>query len=285
MGAIVPKEFKQSDRPVASGPPQESTDQIQLVEPDSEVRKLLKDRQTSSLQKYMWLTTGKTSLLQLAYFETVMFFLAGMRGALGIFLRQKFYRSLFKECGRGVVFGRNITIRHPHRIRIGDGVILDENVVLDGKGEADTTISIGDKVIVGRNSSLVCKGGRIEVATRANISLNCTIISETFVAIGDSTLLGGHCYIIAGGNHGIEFNGVNFVDQPRTQKGGVEILSNCWIGANATILDGTRIGPDAVVGAASLVNRDVASRTIVGGVPAQPISRDQSKVKMPRIAH
>jgi acetyltransferase-like isoleucine patch superfamily enzyme len=195
-----------------------------------------------------------------------------MRGAIGLFLRQRLYRGLFRECGRGVVIGHNVTIRNPCRICIGDNVVIDDNVVLDAKGDAEDTLSIASNSIIGRNSILVCKGGKIVIEPEVNISVNCTIISESEVTIGEKSLVGGHCYIIAGGNHGTQLDGTPFVDQPRLQKGGVTILHNCWLGANSTILDGTTIGPDAIVGAAALVRRDVPEKTIVAGVPAAIIS-------------
>lgn len=243
-----------------------------IVEPESEIRKLLNDQQTSRLRKYMWLTLGESSILRLIQFEVLTMLLAGLRGAIGILLRQTFYRGLFRKCGRGVVIGRNVTIRNPCRICIGDNVVIDDNVVLDAKGDADETLTIGSNSIIGRNSILVCKGGKIVIEPEVNISVNCTIISESKVTIGEKSLVGGHCYIIAGGNHGTQLDGVPFVDQPRKQKGGVTMLRNCWLGASTTILDGTTIGPDAVVGAAALVRRNVPEKTIVAGVPAEIIS-------------
>lgn len=54
--------------------------------------------------------------------------------------------------------------------------------------------------------------------------------------------------------------------------GCIEIMENTFIGANTIVLGGVRIGPNAIVGAMSLVNKDVAPGTVVGGVPAKPIS-------------
>lgn len=55
--------------------------------------------------------------------------------------------------------------------------------------------------------------------------------------------------------------------------GSVVLEEGCWIGANATILNGVRIGKCAVVAAGAVVNRDVEDYTVVGGVPAKVIKR------------
>ena len=53
----------------------------------------------------------------------------------------------------------------------------------------------------------------------------------------------------------------------------IHIGKNVWIGANATVLAGVTIGDGAIVAAGAVVNKDVAPRTIVGGVPAKLIKR------------
>jgi len=59
--------------------------------------------------------------------------------------------------------------------------------------------------------------------------------------------------------------------QPSISKGGVKIEDDVWIGAGATILDGVSIGKGAIVGASSLVNKNVPEYTIVAGIPAKTI--------------
>ena len=51
------------------------------------------------------------------------------------------------------------------------------------------------------------------------------------------------------------------------------LLINVWIGSNATILADVTIGDDAVVATGTVVSKDVAPNTIVGGVPANVIKR------------
>ena len=53
----------------------------------------------------------------------------------------------------------------------------------------------------------------------------------------------------------------------------VVLKRNCWIGAGATILPGVTVGENAIVGAGSVVTKDVEPNTVVGGIPAKLIKR------------
>lgn len=53
--------------------------------------------------------------------------------------------------------------------------------------------------------------------------------------------------------------------------GKIEIKDNCFIGARTTILQGVTIGPNSVVGACSLVNKDVEPNSVYAGIPAKRI--------------
>ena len=57
-------------------------------------------------------------------------------------------------------------LRHPHKIHIGSNVVIDDNCLLDAKGETNRGIRIGDGVFIGRNTILSCKNGDIELGRR-----------------------------------------------------------------------------------------------------------------------
>src|SRR5512138_1548597 len=93
-------------------------------------RELL-SREKSLVSKYRALFVGAGGLGRLLRFELVNLFFSWIPGALGLWARKTFYPPLFGEVGRGVVFGRNVTFRHPHKIRLGADCFIDDNVVLD----------------------------------------------------------------------------------------------------------------------------------------------------------
>ena len=68
-------------------------------------------------------------------------------------------------------------------------------------------------------------------------------------------------------------------DTHDTVGGDVVIEDYVWIAARSTILPGVRVGRGAVVATGSVVTRDVAAMTIVGGVPAKPIGKRRSELK------
>jgi len=156
--------------------------------------------QKSRLARYSDLIIGRRGFGPLLKYELIVLLCARVPGLLGLWLRAKLYPGLLGKCGRNVVFGANIVLRHPHKIEIGDNVIIDDNCLLDAKGRDNTGIRIGTGVFLGRNSILSCKNGDIVLGTRVNIGFNCEVFSGSRVALGADTLVAAYCYFI-GGDH------------------------------------------------------------------------------------
>ncbi len=220
--------------------------------PGSTQKELLDGGRSLSL-KYRRLFVGRKGLWFLFKYELVNLFVAPMPGALGLALRKIFFPRILKKVGRGVIFGRNITLRHPHKISIGDNVTIDDNSVLDAKGEANEGLTLGSNVYVGRNTSLSCKEGSIAIGDYANISADCSFLSETKIALGRYCFLAGGCYLVAGGNHPVTDTSKPIMFQPSEVKGGIAIGEDVWLGAGVIVLDGVTIGRGAVVGAGTVV--------------------------------
>ncbi len=225
---------------------------------------------TSARQKYAKLVVGRTGLGALVAYELVMLASQWVPGALGLALRKVLYPKLLGACGRNVVFGQNVVLRHPHKIRIADNVVVDDNCLLDAKGDTNSGIRIGSGVFIGRNTILSCKNGDIDLADGVNIGFNCEVFSASRVAIGAGTLLAAYTYVI-GGDHDFSDPSKSILEQGR-KSDGVSIGSGAWIGAGAKVLDGVTVGDTAIVGAGAVVTRDVPAQSVVVGIPAKVVS-------------
>src|SRR3954469_590502 len=228
------------------------------------------DRRTSAREKYAALVVGRPELGALVKHEFVTLLSQNAPGALGLVLRKAFYPMLLGSCGRNVVFGQNVALRHPHKIHIADDVVVDDNCLLDAKGGDGSGIHIGSRVFIGRNSILSCKGGRIEVADGANIGFNCEVFSASRVRIGARALVAAYCYVI-GGDHDFSDPARSVLDQTRVSAG-VSIGDGAWLGAGAKILDGVTVGAGAIIGAAAVVREDVPPGAVAVGIPARIVS-------------
>ncbi len=236
-------------------------------------QKTLLDKNTGMLSKYKTVFTGKVSFFYLLKYEFIITFIAPLPGALGLFLRKLFFKTLFKKIGKGVIFGKNMTIRHPKKIEIGNNVVFDENSVIDAKGDDNIGIKIEDNVFIGRNTILSCKEGNIKIGEHSNIGANCYLISETELTLGKYVFIAGNSYMVAGGNHSYENKDEPMMFQPSKSKGGIKIGDDVWIGASCTILDGVNIEKGSIIGATSLVNKSIPSYSIAVGIPAKVIKK------------
>jgi len=240
-------------------------------------QKELIGEEKSVFSKYSSLFLGKRGLYNFLKFELITLFFSWIPGATGYFLRKVFYPSLFKGLGRGVIFGRNITLRHPNKIVIRKNSFIDDNVVLDAKGEENEGIIIGQNAYIGRNTILSCKEGSIYLGDYCNISANCSLLSETEIRIGKYCFLAGYCYLVAGGNHSFEEISIPIMFQPSFSKGGIKIDEDVWLGAGVIILDGVSIGKGSVIGAGSTVTRSLSEYSIAVGTPARKIKDRRRK--------
>lgn len=235
---------------------------------DLQAQRVLHDPGRSKLQKYALLTVGTPSAGALLRHEFITGLLGGWPGGLGYFLRQKAYRCLFAKMGRNVVIGRNVTIRGAGRITLGDGVMIDDNCVIDARGEA-ANISIGRGVFIGRNTIVRCRGESLRIGDYTDIGCNCIVATDSRLEIGSDGLIAAYTYIAAGGTHKYEDKAVPINKQGFVSRGGVTIGDDVWIGAHSTVLDGASIGRGSVIGAHSLVNKPLPEMSVAHGIPVE----------------
>lgn len=109
-------------------------------------------------------------------------------------------------------------------------------------------------------------GGRhIHFGKNIYANFNLTMVDDTHIYVGDCTMFGPNVTIATAG-HPI---------QPELRREGyqynasVRIGKNCWIGAGAVILPGITIGDDTVIGAGSIVTKDIPSNVVAVGNPCR----------------
>lgn len=110
----------------------------------------------------------------------------------------------------------------------------------------------------------------ISLGDNSGIGVNALISSK--VTIGDDVMMGPDCIILTA-NHGMERNGVPMWKQKHEQPRPVVIGNDVWIGARVIILPGVHIGDGCIIGAGSVVTKDVEPYSIVAGNPARLIGK------------
>jgi acetyltransferase-like isoleucine patch superfamily enzyme len=140
-------------------------------------------------------------------------------------------------------------------------------------------LELGAKVSIGAFTVILLEsvpGAANAPQTRLSVGRGTYIGEHNNIRAVGTTLIGEKCLIsqgvsIIGANHAVAA-GTPIADQPwNLDKLGVLIGDDVWIGSNAVILPGVRIGDGAVIAASSVVSRDVAPFAIVAGVPARPV--------------
>jgi len=241
------------------------------------IQTALQDSRSSALAKYQDLVVGSRSLARLVLYESVILFTSWVPGALGLVLRRIAYPWLLGSSGRNVTFGHGVVLRHPHKIHLGDDVIVDDLVVLDAKGTSNRGIQIGNGVFLGRGTILSCKDGDITLGDHVNIGFYSEIFSGSSVTVGPHGLFAAYTYLVGGG-HEFARADVPVLEQERPSRG-ITLGEDVWLGAGAKVMDGVTIGDHVVVGAGAVVTEDLPAGVVALGVPARVVrSREQAPI-------
>ncbi len=132
-------------------------------------------------------------------------------------------------------------------------------------------ISLHGTVMIGKNSFFTAEGGLISVgnntAFNMNVHINASVGGE--IRIGEWCLIGPNVVMRTAGH---QYDDPNlFICRQGHSVGDITVADDVWIGASAVVLGGVEIGRGAVVGAGSVVTKDVPPLAVVAGVPARVI--------------
>ena len=152
---------------------------------------------------------------------------------------------------------------------IGEGVTIKERSILSAfKG-----IRIGNRTIIDRD---VYVGGMQSEKSMLEIGNDCVVLYRSFlnttrkIMIGDNVGIGGYCKVFTHGTwpNALQGGPFSFAD--------VEIQDDAWLAWGVMVMPGVTIMKRSIVGAGSVVTKDVPSGAIVAGAPAKIIGRHKA---------
>ena len=163
----------------------------------------------------------------------------------------------FKHFGRGsIIMWKPTTIFNENYISIGEdtmigpGVSLSAGMVPGQECLTSPVVTIGDRCLIGRGSGIV---GHFDIT------------------IGNDVWTGHHVYI-TDQNHGYEDVTLPISRQSQPERA-VHIGDGSWLGYGAVVLPGVTIGRHVVIGANSVVTRDIPDFSVAVGAPARVVRR------------
>lgn len=208
--------------------------------------------------------------LRLFQYELSQLFCANLGGGLGYLLRRVSMVSLFEKCGKGSIFGKGLLLRTPGNIVLGDKVAIDDHTLLDGGTGPACKMQIGDKVLISKGCVIQAKNGPLTIKDEVDIGAHVIISSAGGITLEKNVLIAGNCYI-GGARYNLDALETPIMYQGVYSRGPITIGEGSWIGASVTILDGVTIGRGCVVGAGSLVTKNIPDFAIAIGSPAKVV--------------
>lgn len=177
-----------------------------------------------------------------------------MLGSLKSIAKRVLYHPRGMRIGRESVVMLPRWIRRPDRVTIGNRTRIQHHAVLTALAPQE-------------NKKLVA---HIDIGDDVYIGCWVQIHAVDRISIGDGSVLSDHIYI-SDVSHGLAPDGGPIMEQPLESKGPVIIGKNCFIGFGGSVLPGVTLGDHCIVGTRSVVTRNFAAYSMIGGSPARLI--------------
>lgn len=184
--------------------------------------------------------------------------------------------KVFLKMGK-VKYGKHLLLKGIPCIfnKKGAEIFLGDNCVIKSSFLSNLVGLYSRTIIVTRDAS-----AKIEIGNNVGIS-GATIYARKAISIGDNTCIGGNVKILDNDFHPLDWESRNALLM--NPEGGdrsdliptkpISIGANCFIGCNAIILKGSKIGDNCVIGAGSVVSGEFPNNSVVAGNPARVIKQ------------
>lgn len=178
-----------------------------------------------------------------------------------------------KEIAKNIFVGKNVKAIEIKHLTIGQKTKLQDGVYIDALSREG--VSIGDSVVIGRNTRIECTGGLqsigkgVKIGNRTTFGNDCMFGAAGGIEIGDD-VVAGQFIRFHSENH--NYNDLTkLIREQGVSHKGIKIGNNCWIGAGTVFLDGAELGDGCVVGANTVVTKKFPSNVVIAGIPARII--------------
>jgi galactoside O-acetyltransferase len=185
--------------------------------------------------------------------------------------REKNTNALELIEGKNTVLSNfNLVVRkksdiYPKRLKIGNDCLISGNFIFENE---NGIIIIGDNTFIG-GGMFICID-KINIGNNVLISWGCTFIDNDSHSINAYERIND----ISDWKKGIEEGQIGkYKNWNNVEHAPIIIKDKAWIGCNCIILKGITIGEGAVIGAGSVVTKDVPDYTLAAGNPAQIIKK------------
>ncbi|HAT4315646.1 TPA: acyltransferase [Clostridium perfringens] len=189
------------------------------------------------------------------------------------------FRGIFKFASvkkYGIVFcDKNVIVKCKKKIKLGRNNTFKRYVELNAFSKKG--IQIGDNASIGAYSIIRCSGGIKSIGKGIKIGNNfgcgdyCFFGAAGGIEIGDDVIMGQNVRFHSENHNYIDKN--KLIRLQGISNKGIKIESDCWIGAGTVFLDGVTIGKGCVIGANSVVTKDIEEYSVVCGNPARIIKK------------
>lgn len=176
-------------------------------------------------------------------------------------------RRLFLKQAKGLfLVGKGVQISHGKHITCGKNVKFEDFSEIHGL--CSDGLVFGDYVTISRGVMIRPSsyygndlGKGLVMGEHSSIGPYGYVGCSGMITIGKNVMFGPKCSLFAE-NHNFSDIEKNIKSQGVNQKG-ITVEDDCWIGSNVVILDGVTIGKESVIGAGTLITKDVPAGSVV----------------------